>query len=84
MLYKHTFAQLIILSVIQASFFILLIVSNPFVMKLPYYITIIFEIFIDISVVSAIILYFLDRSNNLNTYLRMILGWIIIFAGMLI
>jgi len=36
-------------------------------MKLTYYITIAFEIFIDIAVVSAFILYFLDRSNNLNT-----------------
>jgi len=67
LLYKHTFAQLIILSVIQTSFFIFVIVSKPFVMKLSYYITIVFEIFIDIAVISAFILYFLDRSNNLNT-----------------
>jgi len=82
LLYKHAFAQLIILSVIQASFFILLIVSKPFVMKQAYYATIAFEIFIDIGVVSAFILYFLDKKNNLNTSLRMILGWIIIFSGM--
>jgi len=67
LLYQHTLAQLIILSVIQASFFILLIVTKPFVMKLSYYITIAFEILIDIAVVSAFILYFLDRNNNLNT-----------------
>jgi len=67
LLYKHTLVQLIILCVIQVSFFILLIVSKPFVMKLSYYITIAFEIFIDIAVVNAFILYFLDRSNNLNT-----------------
>jgi len=67
LLYKHPFVQLIILSVIQTNFFIFLIVSKPFVMKLSYYIAIAFEIFINIAVVSAFILYFLDRSNNLNT-----------------
>jgi len=66
----------------SSQFLYLLIVNKPFVMKLSYYITIAFEIFIDIAVISAFILYFLDRSNNLNTQLRMIIGWIIIFAGM--
>jgi len=67
LLYKHTLAQLIILSVIQVSLFILLIFSKPFEIKLSYYITIAFEILINIAVVSSMILYFLDKSNNLNT-----------------
>lgn len=84
LLYKHTFAQLVILSLIQASFFILLVVSKPFVMKISFYISIAFEIFINIAVGCAFILYFLDQYNNLNIYLRMILGiflnfYIIIF-----
>jgi len=36
-------------------------------MKLSYYIAIAFEIFIDIAVASALILYFLDKRNNLRT-----------------
>ena len=80
-LYNYPIPQMIIITLVYGSFLVYTIVKNPFSSRIIFIINVVSELICFSSIISVLVMVFLDYFENKDSKLKMNLGWVIIFAN---
>lgn len=81
-LYNYPIPQMILIVLIYFVFFLATLLKNPFESRIIWTINVVSEMICFSSILSVMIIAFLDHFENEDYELKMKLGWVIIFANL--